>query len=729
MRSRRPFLLAILVLLALTVAVPASAHALLVRSKPEANAELSQAPRQIDLYFSEGLQAGVSTASVLNTDGKRVDNQDAEVDPADTTHLSLTLKPLPDGVYTVSWKALSTSDGHLTNGTFPFAVGSGNTDALAAAASTSGQGDIDAPDVFLNWLLYLAAAIVFGGALFRLQVWDPASASTGLEQEFTGSLPWPNIGRLALLALAALAVLGLLVQGGKASGSLLAAPWIPALKQMLFTSRFGALWLARLTLSMALIGLLWRARSYRQLWWVLAAGAALLLTISLASHAAAESSPYLPVAADWLHLAAASVWIGGLAHFVLGMWRIRTLEADARTRLTASLIPRFTRLALPSVAVLAATGLYAAYLQVGSVPALLETLYGNVLLIKATISLVMIGLGALNFLVMTPRMRLAANQPGGKPALVARFRRIVTSELVLGTILLLTVGLLTAAPPAALANASPAITQAGAADDLSIDLRIEPGSVGLNVFTVTITSDGEPVDDASQVELKFTPASNLAPSTLEMPGRGGGQYIAKAANLSQAVRWQVQVAVRRPDHFDAFANFKVNLGGEPASSFPWGRVAGGLLLLSGLGLSLAVRQLTVSGWQRHLVGTASALALAAAGVWVLFNPPPPPLSSLVNPIAPNGQSLAAGQAVYQTNCVPCHGESGKGDGPLGLTLNPRPADLSYHATPGVHSDGQLFGWISHGYPGSAMPAFEGSLSETDRWNLVNYIRTLAPTPQ
>ena len=72
----------------------------------------------------------------------------------------------------------------------------------------------------------------------------------------------------------------------------------------------------------------------------------------------------------------------------------------------------------------------------------------------------------------------------------------------------------------------------------------------------------------------------------------------------------------------------------------------------------------------------------------------------------------------------CHGTTGKGDGPVGLTLNPRPADLTVHTKPGIHPDGQLFEWITNGYPHSAMPAFGQRLSEIDRWNLVNYIRTL-----
>jgi mono/diheme cytochrome c family protein len=63
---------------------------------------------------------------------------------------------------------------------------------------------------------------------------------------------------------------------------------------------------------------------------------------------------------------------------------------------------------------------------------------------------------------------------------------------------------------------------------------------------------------------------------------------------------------------------------------------------------------------------------------------------------------------------------------VGLTLNPHPADLTLHAVPGVHTDGQLFLWITDGYPGSAMPAFKAAITESDRWNLVNFIRTMAP---
>jgi len=92
-----------------------------------------------------------------------------------------------------------------------------------------------------------------------------------------------------------------------------------------------------------------------------------------------------------------------------------------------------------------------------------------------------------------------------------------------------------------------------------------------------------------------------------------------------------------------------------------------------------------------------------------------------NPVPATAASIARGQDLYAQNCVVCHGVNGRGDGPLAATLNPRPADLRVHVS--QHTEGQLWLWISDGFPGSAMPAFRASLSDEDRWHLVNYLRS------
>lgn len=109
--------LLIVIVISLTVAVkPAGAHASLVQSSPEANARLDRAPVLIELLFSEPIEDGFSTIEVLDTTGERVDNDDARVDPTDLTRMTVTVRSLLDGVYTISWRALSSVDSHVTAG-------------------------------------------------------------------------------------------------------------------------------------------------------------------------------------------------------------------------------------------------------------------------------------------------------------------------------------------------------------------------------------------------------------------------------------------------------------------------------------------------------------------------------------------------------------------------------------------------------------------------------------
>jgi mono/diheme cytochrome c family protein len=92
-----------------------------------------------------------------------------------------------------------------------------------------------------------------------------------------------------------------------------------------------------------------------------------------------------------------------------------------------------------------------------------------------------------------------------------------------------------------------------------------------------------------------------------------------------------------------------------------------------------------------------------------------------NPIAANESSLAAGQKIYSKTCLMCHGKSGDADGPAVIELNIHPAKLSDPKL-ATESDGSLFWKITTGK--KPMPAFGKRFSETDRWNLVNYVRTL-----
>ncbi len=716
----------LLLLLPLFVFVaPVRAHANLIQSVPEVNASLDRSPAQIELFFSESVEPSFSTIQVIDGNGNRVDNDDTLVDPAYPAHVTVSLRSLPDGVYTVSWQVLSSVDSHITAGAFPFAVGDVDAATLAEAAQASRQVKISPGEVVVRWLTYLTSLALAGGMLFMLLVWQPAYEAN--EPEDAIRPPWRSLASISLVILLLANILWLLVQGGQATRAEIAAPWNPALAQILFNTRFGILWLSRIALAMILVGLLLAAEpKKRERWASLGIGWLLLLTISLGSHAAAQPNPLLPILSDWVHLAAASAWVGGLIFFVVALFSIRGLTVPDRTRLTSALIPRFSALALVSVSVLVLSGLYASFLHLSSIADLTATLYGRTLLVKLALVLPMVLLGAVNLLITSPGMKRAA-ATGGSATSVGRFRRLVTSEVALGVAVLFSVGLLTTFPPARVVATAPMLSGTEEVEDLKVSLEVTPGRPGLNAFLVTVLSGGEPVSDAREVSLLFTPTTvELPTSNAQLTAQGNGEYRIEGGFLSLPDNWQLQVAVRRSRKFDAFANFDFSVGTTvTAQTLPWYRVSAVLLVVTALAYLFAFTPFHLSR------GQSLAFARVPTWLWILMsfllllNPPIDEATNQVNPIPPNSASLASGEVLYQENCLPCHGSKGAGDGPAGLALNPPPADLTIHTAPGIHPDIRLFNWISDGFQNSPMPAFRERLTEEERWHLVNYIRTLA----
>lgn len=111
-------------------------------------------------------------------------------------------------------------------------------------------------------------------------------------------------------------------------------------------------------------------------------------------------------------------------------------------------------------------------------------------------------------------------------------------------------------------------------------------------------------------------------------------------------------------------------------------------------------------------------AKAQTNIWSV----PQSALSVKNPNAPTAASIKNGKALYATYCTPCHGKNGSGNGPAAAALNPKPADHT-SAKVQAETDGALFYKMSEGH--SPMPAYAAVLSVTQRWDLVNYIRTLA----
>jgi mono/diheme cytochrome c family protein len=118
-----------------------------------------------------------------------------------------------------------------------------------------------------------------------------------------------------------------------------------------------------------------------------------------------------------------------------------------------------------------------------------------------------------------------------------------------------------------------------------------------------------------------------------------------------------------------------------------------------------------------LLGWASTFVLAQSSDWRA----PPSAANRPNPVPPNADTIAVGKKLYVADCLGCHGPQGKGDGPTAAVLNKKPANLGARIEETGERDGELFWKISEGHP--PMPSWKVTpLSETQRWQLVNYIR-------
>ncbi len=120
-------------------------------------------------------------------------------------------------------------------------------------------------------------------------------------------------------------------------------------------------------------------------------------------------------------------------------------------------------------------------------------------------------------------------------------------------------------------------------------------------------------------------------------------------------------------------------------------------------------------------------ALAIAQVTVVGGTPEG--AQMKNPVAATPESVAAGRTIYMSHCAACHGELGDGHGKGVGEYGPRPADLTRPAYKYGTSDGDVFSVIQYGVePRLAMPAWDGLISETDMWNVVNFLHTLRTKP-
>jgi mono/diheme cytochrome c family protein len=119
-----------------------------------------------------------------------------------------------------------------------------------------------------------------------------------------------------------------------------------------------------------------------------------------------------------------------------------------------------------------------------------------------------------------------------------------------------------------------------------------------------------------------------------------------------------------------------------------------------------------------LIGYSQAVAQSKP--WIV----PKDATTVKNPLVGNTTVLPDAKTIYMANCAPCHGDKGRGDGPVAANLTPKPADHS-SALIQSETDGSLFWKMSEGR--TPMPGYKKVFTDQQRWELINYIRSLAKT--
>jgi copper transport protein len=179
-----------------------------------------------------------------------------------------------------------------------------------------------------------------------------------------------------------------------------------------------------------------------------AAIAALAMTAPLAGHAASHSPRGMLVGSDVVHVLCMCTWLGGLVMLVLALpIAAHALVPEDRSPLLATVVGRFSRMAMTVVPLLLATGIVNSVVLVASFDALIETAYGRLVLAKIVLFGALISLGAFNQRRMLPRLRALAAR-GDPPADAATvLRRSVALEVAFALVVLGVTSVLVATQP------------------------------------------------------------------------------------------------------------------------------------------------------------------------------------------------------------------------------------------------------------------------------------------
>lgn len=564
-RSRLVFAAFLTALFAMLVnPAPASAHAVLVSSTPGGWQLLGDSPADVSLRFTESVDVGLAAIRLIGPRGNEIAGLGAPAHPEgrqDTVSVRIP-ETLANGTYTVSWRVVS-ADTHPVQGAFTFSVREATAPA-SAEATAGGNGVAAGLYGVARWLATAGFALLVGTAFVIAVCWPGARARRGIRR-----LAVVGAGTATSASVAALAFYGPYASGGSLGGIV-----DPAVLGATVDSRIGFGLVTRILLLGTALVLLPRflrrdeavgdlpaRQRVRRGALVLAGGGALAATWSLVAHGAADGLAPLSIPIGLIHLTAIGVWLGGLPALA-----VLLRSGDVLAMRTA--VPRFSTTAGICVLVVAVTGLYQGWRQVGTVSALWGTTYGWWLLGKLTLVAVLLASGAVarrwvrrhyGFEVVTVTEKRQAKR-GPETAEVGRFRRVVAAEMALAVALLGVTATLAVAEPARAERERVANPPKAADGPLSVAVPFDaggfagkgqlamvltPSKVGKNeLHLAVLDAEGKPKSVPEvRADLRLASAG-IGPIAVKLMPAGPAHYASLDVGLPMPGEWELAVVVR-----------------------------------------------------------------------------------------------------------------------------------------------------------------------------------------
>jgi copper transport protein len=418
----------LLIALLAGLSFPGSAvgHASLESPVPGYRERMASSPPAVVLRFDQTVTAFPDSIVVLNSQGRVLSDQ--ATSSANGRAVLAPLRKLPRGAYTVRWHVLS-SDGHPVSGVYTFGV---RVAAPPPTEAFGASGPTRAEDI-VRWAYFLSLSLVVGGLGFAMLV------LRGVPPLLSQRL-YKLVG-LGIVATLEIGLLGFIMRAEGALqlpfGKLLYADLTPIASGTRLGSAFTVMTMGFVIVSV-FVYLAWLLDKVLLLWPAFLLALGLASGLSLSGHQAADrGSSAATELADWIHLSAALLWVGGLAVLAVCVWPLaRELRRDA--------FLRFSRLATILIAALLGAGIYLSILRLTGVSDLWTTRYGQVLLVK--IGLVSFALlwGAFHHFIARPA--LASAEPSRWPARLGR--SLLGESSIAMAILLVAAILVDAKPPA-----------------------------------------------------------------------------------------------------------------------------------------------------------------------------------------------------------------------------------------------------------------------------------------